>query len=218
MKRKFFELLLKVLIWLAVKVFDVDAAFEDEEFVEFAVSVDGIVITGEINEMELREGQQVKLKAVPLTRSGNAATYEAGSARWSVQQPAEGDVVSIHPDTENELIAIVRGVNGSFNGAAVVRLEIDGDPDQDQERLLIATADVVVTQGEAFVTSLTTEGGVEDIPAEAPPAEEEPTGDPNPGNENPGGGSPDGNPPTSDTEGGSDTGGSPATGSEGDPS
>lgn len=115
--------------------------------------------------MELREGQQVEVGVKLRTKAGHDAAYEVGSVRWS---SSDESVATVEPNPNgNELEAIVKGVDGSANGAVVIKFECDGDPDSDGERLIVGTLDVIVTQGEAFVAEIVA-GTVSDVPAEAP--------------------------------------------------
>lgn len=137
-----------------------DGDSSNKIIVTFAeVHGNGLKIEGDINKMELREGQQVTITAELRTRSGNPATYEAGSIGW---ESSDESIATVEVNPENELQAIVKGVDGSENGSAVVTFRADGDPDADETRNLVGTLDVVVTQGEAVVVSLAT-GPVSDI-------------------------------------------------------
>jgi hypothetical protein len=125
----------------------------------------GVVITGEISQMELREGQQVPLTAALRTRAGRPAAYEQGSATWGSSDPS---IATVTVDPNNELVATVVGVSsvgsdGQDNPSAVITFRADGDPDADQTRDLIGTLDVVVTQGEAVVVELSA-GAPTDVP------------------------------------------------------
>lgn len=144
----------------------------NEIVVGWIVSIDGIrIILKEQSEImaELREGQQIPVSVTFKTKRGKAARYEEGTAVWETSNP---DVATVTVDPSNELSAVVEGVDGSLNESVVISFRADGDPDQDQVREVVATLDVTVTQGEAFVTELTagpatdvveeTEDGAED--------------------------------------------------------
>lgn len=124
----------------------------------------GIIIKGEIKEMELREGQEVDVKLVLTTRSGRTAQHQEGSAVWESSNP---DVATVTVDPTNELVAKIMGVNGEGNQAVVITARVDGDPDG-EVREIVASGDVVVTQGEAFVGELRFASPV-DIPAPESP-------------------------------------------------
>jgi hypothetical protein len=123
----------------------------------------GVEITGEFFDMNLREGQQVKLTAALRTKAGHVATYEPGSATWESSDPS---VATVTVDPDSELSANVIGVDGSNNGSVVITFRADGDPDADQVRDLVGTLDVVVTQGEAVVVELSA-GVASDVPTDA---------------------------------------------------
>jgi hypothetical protein len=120
----------------------------------------GLTIRGVIKMAELREGQRVTATAVLKTAGGNPAAYQTGSAVWTSSDPAVASVL-VHPD--NELMADVDGLNGAANTPVLVTFTADGDPDADQVRDVVATLDVVVTQGEAVVAEVTA-GPATDIP------------------------------------------------------
>lgn len=111
--------------------------------------------------MELREGQRVEATVSLLTSSGHPAAYQAGTEAWQSSDPA---AVSVTPHADNPLVADIDGLGGSANATAVVTFTCDGDPDADQSRDIVATLDVVCTQGEAMVAEITT-GTPSDIPA-----------------------------------------------------
>lgn len=100
---------------------------------------------------ELREGQQFTVTAILKTADGHPASYEKGSAKW---ESSDESVATVEVNPDNELESTVKGVDGSNNGSAVITFRADGDPDADQTRDLVATLDVVVTQGEAVVSEL----------------------------------------------------------------
>ena len=126
-----------------------------------SITFDGVTITGRITDMELREGQQVSASVALLTASGKPAAYEKGSATWDSSNAA---VVSVDVDPSDELKATILGKDGSANDSVVVTFTCDGDPDA-EVRNIIATLDVVCTQGEAMVAEITT-----GTPTDVPPA------------------------------------------------
>lgn len=128
--------------------------------VTFTIESNGLIIKG-ATKMDLREGQQVNASVTLKTAAGNPASYEKGSATWVSSDPA---TVSVTPDTSDELKAVVKGLNGANNTSVIVTFHADGDPDADQVRDVIATLDVVCTQGEAVVAEITT-----DTPVDTPP-------------------------------------------------
>lgn len=115
------------------------------------VQGNGLIIKGDIKSMELREGQQVRVSADLQTSAGHQAAYQEGSASWESSNP---DVATVTADPNDELTAVVKGVNGEDNESVVISFQADGDPDSDQERVLVGTVDITVTQGEATVVSL----------------------------------------------------------------
>lgn len=140
-------------------------------------------IVGDFFYMELKEGQKVDVSVALKTRGGNEANYEKGSARFISSDPS---TVGVEQDPENELKAKVYGVDGSENGSAVIEFRADGLAGEGV-RDIIATLDVVCTQGDAFVASIDVVGTPED-------------GEPETGGTDPGTG-------TGDTANGPDTGG-----------
>jgi len=128
------------------------------------IEFDGVKISGRITYMDLREGQQVNASVTLKTKSGNPAAYEKGTASWVSSDPA---TVSATVDATDELKAVIVGLNGANNTPVLITFTVDGDPDAgpDQVRNIIATLDVVCTQGEAMVAEITT-----DTPVDVPPA------------------------------------------------
>lgn len=126
------------------------------------ISAQGLVIRGVIKMAELREGQQLSATVTLKTKSGNPAAYEVGSAVWTSSDPT---VATATVDPTNELMANIVGVNGAANTPVLVTFTADGDPDAgpDQVRPVVATLDIVVTQGEAFVAEITA-GPATDVP------------------------------------------------------
>lgn len=100
---------------------------------------------------ELREGQQFGVTASLKTAAGHNAAYQTGSATW---ESSDENIASVEVNPDNELEATVRGLDGSNSDAVVITFRADGDPDDDEVRDLVATLDVVVTQGEAVVSEL----------------------------------------------------------------
>lgn len=124
------------------------------------LTFNGVKSIGEFDMAELREGQQFTVTSTFKTAAGNPAAYEKGSAKWVSSDPS---VASVDVDPNNELSAVVKGLNGAANTPVLVTFTADGDPDADQVRDLVATLDVVVTQGEAVVAELSA-GSPTDIP------------------------------------------------------
>lgn len=114
-------------------------------------------IEGDIKKMQLREGQKVTATVDLKTARGNQASYEKGSASW---ESSDESVVSVEQNPENELEATIRGLDGDENGSVVITFRADGD-DTESEKQIVATLDVVCTQGKAVVASVTT-GAAED--------------------------------------------------------
>ncbi len=162
MSQRFYERLLCLIVWLSEQIFPYKCCNSDEIRVEWTVEVDGIKITGDIKEMELREGQKVSASASLKTAAGNDAAYQTGSAVWTSSDPA---VASVEVDATNELAATIHGLNGAANTPVLVTFTADGDPDADQTRDVVATLDVVVTQGEAVVAEITAGTPEDETPA-----------------------------------------------------
>lgn len=131
-------------------------------FFETIDAGNGVVIRGRITSMDLREGQQVNASVVLKTASGNPAAYEKGSAKWT---SSDDSVVAVKQNPEDELKAVIAGLNGADNTPVLITFSCDGDPDAgpDQFRAIVATLDVVCTQGEAVVAEIQT-----DTPADSP--------------------------------------------------
>ena len=103
--------------------------------------------------MELREGQFVTATVSLKTSSGHPAAYQVGTESWTSSDPA----VEVVQDSADPLKAKITGIDGSSNASALVTFKCDGDPDDDESRDVVATLDVVVTQGEAMVAEITTD-------------------------------------------------------------
>lgn len=136
-----------------------DCVLDNSEIKFSAVHGNGLSFKGDIKIMQLREGQKVTVTASPKTRNGKDAAYETGTARW---ESSDESIASVEVNPENELEATVIGEDGSGNESAVITFKADGDPDADEERELIGTLDVTVTQGEAVVFDLSV-GEVTDV-------------------------------------------------------
>lgn len=100
---------------------------------------------------ELREGQRIRATVALKTKGGNPAAYEKGTEAWVSSDPA---VASVTVDPADPLQADVDGLNGAANTPVLVTFTADGDPDAGETRDLVATLDVVVTQGEAVVAEI----------------------------------------------------------------
>lgn len=120
--------------------------------VVFTISSDGskIKIRSRKIKMELKEGTQVQLGVALLTKVGHPASYEKGSAVWTVTGD-KPETVSLEVNPDDELVATLKGVDGSNNDSVLVTFHADGDPDTDNVRDVEATLAVTVTQGEAVV-------------------------------------------------------------------
>lgn len=117
-----------------------------------SITTNGITIRGKIKKMELREGQQVEATVSLTTASGHPAVHESGTESWESSDP---DIASVTVNANDPLQATIVGVDGSNNGSVLITFRADGDPDADQVRDIVVTGDVVVTQGEAHVGSMT---------------------------------------------------------------
>lgn len=115
------------------------------------VKFNGLTIKGVIDMAELREGQHFSATVSLTTRAGNPAAYQKGSESWTSSDPT---VASVTPSADDPLTADVVGLNGAANTPVLVTFKCDGDPDDNESRDVIATLDVVVTQGEAFVATI----------------------------------------------------------------
>lgn len=200
----FYLRLLNTILWLTEKAFGIE--YPEPDPVTAVIShleFQGLVIEGELFYMELREGQEVDVSAGFKTRGGRAAQHQAGSGSWESSDPS---VASVTADPADELKAVVRGENGEANGSAVITFRADGDPDEGEERALVATLDVVVTRGEAHVAEITagTARDVADAPAGGGGAGETPSEEP--------GGSTGGETPAEDPGTSGTPGTDPATG------
>lgn len=116
------------------------------------LSGQGIRIKGEFSMAELREGQQFDVTVALKTKAGHPAKYQTGTEAWESSNPP---VSTVKVDPANPLRATVKGLDGSNNEAVLITFTCDGDPDDDASRDVVATLDVVVTQGEAFVAEAT---------------------------------------------------------------
>lgn len=114
-------------------------------------SSQGVTIKGDIHMAELREGQQAVATVSLKTKGGNPAAYQVGTEVWTSSDPARA---SVTVDPANPLQATIAGLNGAFNTPVLITFTADGDPDADQTRDVVATLDVVVTQGEAVVAEI----------------------------------------------------------------
>ncbi len=150
--KDFYERLLCIIVWLCEQIEQPHCCCRLSKVVFSRVSFNGLTIEGEIDSMELREGQSVVVTATLKTSAGHDAAYEKGTAVWTSSDDALA-TVTVSPD--NELVATVVGVDGSVNGSAVITLNVDGDPDADETKPIIGTIACVITQGEATVVELT---------------------------------------------------------------
>lgn len=116
----------------------------------FSITSNGVTAKG-VQMAELREGQQLELSVTLKTQSGNPASYQKGTAKFVSSDPA---VASVDPDPSDELKATLKGLDGSSNTPVLVTFTCDGDPDDNESRDVVATLDVVVTQGEAVVAEI----------------------------------------------------------------
>lgn len=157
----FYRRLLNLFVFLCEMAFSIKPRFERIHVFFNQVRVGGLIVIGELTQMELREGQQSVVTANLKTAAGHPAAYQDGTATFESSDPT---IATVEQDSANPLQATVKGVDGSNNGSVVITFRADGDPDADQERDLVATLDVVVTQGEAVVADLEA-GPASDIPA-----------------------------------------------------
>lgn len=119
--------------------------------VDFTVfQTDQIKIIGEFTRMELKEGQKVDIEVRPKTARGNVAAIESGSARFV---SSDESVVSVTQDPNNELKAVVRGLDGSANESVVVEFRADADRSENV-REIVGTLAVTCTQGDASVIEI----------------------------------------------------------------
>lgn len=176
MHKIFYYRTLKVIVWLAEKIFltPIDNwncekchhAPGNKVIIFRTIRSRGLIITGDIKMAELREGQQFTVTASPKTKKGNSAVYDEGTAEWA---SSDDSIATVEVNPENELEATVKGVDGSDNESVVITFKADGDPDED-ERPLIGTLDVTVTLGEATVFDLSANSA-----SDTPEEPEEPT-------------------------------------------
>ena len=107
------------------------------------------------------------LSAALKTKRGNKGAFEAGSAEWLSSDP---DVVSVTENPDNELEAIVEGLDGSSNESVVITFRADADQSEGIKEI-IGTMSVVCTQGEATVIELTGGEPYSDEPETEPETE-----------------------------------------------
>lgn len=148
---RIYERILAVILFLVEQIFDIEPVPQTCAFIN-SIKFNGIEIQGDLFMAELREGQEFTVTASFKTAAGHDAAYEENSVTW---ESSDESVATVEVSPENELEAVVKGVDGSNNRSAVITFRADGDPDADQVRDLVATLDVVVTQGEAVVAELT---------------------------------------------------------------
>lgn len=99
---------------------------------------------------ELREGKSVVATVALRTKAGHPAAYEKGTEKWESSDPAA--VVTVDPT--NPLQAKIDGVDGSNNTAVLVTFTADGDPAADVTTPVVATVDIIVTQGNAVTAEI----------------------------------------------------------------
>ncbi len=109
-------------------------------------------IRGVFTMAELREGKSAVVTAAPKTAAGNPAAYQTGSA---VFESSDETVLRVTQNPDNELEATLEALDGSNNETVTVTFTADGDPDADEERMLVGSIAVSVTQGEAIAFDLT---------------------------------------------------------------
>lgn len=150
-------------------------------------------IIGEISQMELKEGQKVRVRFGGFkTKGGHTANIQPGSARIT---SSDDSVVKVETDPNDETAATCRGLDGSANEAVTIEFRADGDPGQGVKEVIIAGT-IICTQGDVatgeaeFGEPTEDDGQAEPQP---PPTPTEPTGTPaagevpaNPGEVNPG--------------------------------
>jgi hypothetical protein len=128
-------------------------------------------IKGEFTIMEMQEGQKAAVTVSPKTAGGNAAGIEPGSAVWT---STDDSVVSVTQDSENELKAEIRGVDGSNNESVTIEFRADGKRGEGV-REIVGTVAVTCTQGDAVVVDIEV-GTPVDIEPETPTPEPTPEG------------------------------------------
>lgn len=171
------ERILTVICWLVEQWFG-DEAVEDVStlaITEVHFPNERIIIKGDFNYMELKEGQYTVVTATPQTRAGNRAKIEPNSVRVEF---TDEDIVSFeHPFEDDELKVKITGTDGSANGSTLLTLRADGIAGEG-EREIVGTLNLVVTQGDAFVFDLqgsapadvTVEGDPEGTGSTPPPS------------------------------------------------
>jgi hypothetical protein len=135
------------------------------------IQISNTTIQGDIDAMELQEGQSAQLNVNLKTRRGHAAAIEPGSGRWT---STDESVVTVTADPNDETRATIEGVDGSENESVVIEFRADGKRG-DGVREIVATLAVTCTQGDAVVAEINA-GEPVDSPADG---ESEPI----PGNE-----------------------------------
>jgi hypothetical protein len=113
-------------------------------------------LIGEIEMVQLKEGQEFRATARPKSRRGTATHVQEGSVTWETSDPA---VVLVEEDSGNELSAriIAQGP-----GSAVVTLKADADLGDGVKEITGVVA-VVVAPGDAVVFELE-EGAIIETP------------------------------------------------------
>lgn len=105
-------------------------------------------IRGDIQMIELRKNQFVDLTATP------DGDYQKGSEVWT----ESNEFVSVEPvpdDAENPLRRRVTALQKEQTGSVTVQLAIDGDPDDDEARPLLAVETFVINNSEARTLEFT---------------------------------------------------------------
>lgn len=123
--------------------------------------------------LELKEGKKATIEVMVFTRAGNRAAIEPGTARFT---SSDESVVSVTQDPDNELKAVIRGLDGSNNESVVIEFHADGDRSTEGVKPIVGAMSVTCTTGDAITASMSA-GTVEDDEPEAQP---EPTPEPAP--------------------------------------
>lgn len=140
----------------------------------FRVKYEGVDIQGKIKMIKLELEQEVEIFAHAVDRRGRKVAIQEGSAQWFViANDANGNEVpgalEIRKSDADEMRAVLRSTGEEVTG--LVTLRVDGDPDEGEEAVVVATLDVIVDAGNAVAIQLSA-GTPTDVVAEEPSGEE----------------------------------------------
>lgn len=123
---------------------------DDTEAVFYSVTLPENLLVGEFFYMELKEGQTATGSVALRTKAGHPARIEPGSARFT---SSDESVVGVTQNPANELEFTIEGLDGSNNESALIEFRADGKIGEGTKDV-VATLDVVCTQGDAVVAEI----------------------------------------------------------------